>query len=425
MDSNLNLEKNLKRYPLYKMFAWDLLFYYAIIFIFLLKVKNLSASQIFFADAFYPIFKFIFQFFCIGMTDIIGKRKSILFGNIFINIALILIILCKNINGLILANLLFAIGYNLKELCEAPLLNHSITNKEKRREIFSKIDGNASSKFYFFDAICSATSGFLFAFNYYLPMILCFTFSLFGTIIAFTFEEKENQKNIFNVSKHSIKNYFKDLHYVFKHIFKSKRLKSLILYAALFTSLLAVFKTYINSLLVDLHLPDIYFGLLTAAIQIISAFSSKNQNYFHKKYRNRVLTFFAIPLSILIIITGLFVVCNLPTNLICLVIAALIFFYALVKGPFYTLIKRYLNSFVSSSISTKIYAANSMCDSIFRSLTYLFSSYLLSLTTTSFALIILGSISTLIFIFLLDYMKTRVGLNPEKYSAADTQIGLK
>lgn len=53
-------EKNRKIFPIYKMFSWDLLFYYSISFLFLSQAKGLSASDIFLGDAFYAIFKIIF-----------------------------------------------------------------------------------------------------------------------------------------------------------------------------------------------------------------------------------------------------------------------------------------------------------------------------------------------------------------------------
>ena len=31
MEDNSNLQKNIKKFPIYKMFAWDLLFYYAML----------------------------------------------------------------------------------------------------------------------------------------------------------------------------------------------------------------------------------------------------------------------------------------------------------------------------------------------------------------------------------------------------------
>ena len=48
---------NMKLFPIYKMFAWDLLFYYAISFLFLTNVKSLSASEVVLVDvSFYTFF---------------------------------------------------------------------------------------------------------------------------------------------------------------------------------------------------------------------------------------------------------------------------------------------------------------------------------------------------------------------------------
>ena len=45
-----NKKHNLKLYFLYKAFSWDLLFYYAISFMFLNAYKGLTAAEIIFAD---------------------------------------------------------------------------------------------------------------------------------------------------------------------------------------------------------------------------------------------------------------------------------------------------------------------------------------------------------------------------------------
>ena len=65
---------NRKLFPIYKMFSWDLLFYYSIIFIFFVQTKGFTASEIMFADAFYPVAKFIFQVPCVNIVDKFGKR---------------------------------------------------------------------------------------------------------------------------------------------------------------------------------------------------------------------------------------------------------------------------------------------------------------------------------------------------------------
>ncbi len=91
----------------------------------------------------------------------------------------------------------------------------------------------------------------------------------------------------------------------------------------------------------------------------------------------------------------------------------------MVKGPYYTLIKRYLNSFSSSSMRPKIYSAMELPYSIIRAIISFACSWFLDFTTTSYVYVILGCIFTVIFIFLLDHMKTTVGLKPEEYSKKD------
>ena len=39
---NERKQKNIKKYPIYRMFAWDLLFYYSIIYLFLTIEKGLT-----------------------------------------------------------------------------------------------------------------------------------------------------------------------------------------------------------------------------------------------------------------------------------------------------------------------------------------------------------------------------------------------
>ena len=81
--------------------------------------------------------------------------------------------------------------------------------------------------------------------------------------------------------------------------------------------------------------------------------------------------------------------------------------------------QRYLNSFSNPNINTKIFAIDSLLYNLGRVVLSLFTSFLLTITTTSYALIIIGCLFFTIFTFLLEYMKTKVGLKPEEYSKED------
>ena len=56
-DEMKKKQKNVKLYPKYKMLSWDMLFYYAIIFLFFTETKGISAADVLLAESFYPLFK--------------------------------------------------------------------------------------------------------------------------------------------------------------------------------------------------------------------------------------------------------------------------------------------------------------------------------------------------------------------------------
>lgn len=73
--------RNAKLYPIYKMFSWDLLFFYSIEFLFYTITKKVSASEILIINGFYLLFRILMQVPAVAVTDLLGKRKSIILGN--------------------------------------------------------------------------------------------------------------------------------------------------------------------------------------------------------------------------------------------------------------------------------------------------------------------------------------------------------
>ena len=82
---------NARLYPFYKMCAWDLLFYYAIAFVFLVQTKGMSPAEVMLTDATYPFLKLIFQthslispFYCIMKKTLLRFFKVMTLTNIYI-----------------------------------------------------------------------------------------------------------------------------------------------------------------------------------------------------------------------------------------------------------------------------------------------------------------------------------------------------
>ena len=73
---------NAKLFPIYKMFSWDLLFYYSIIYLFLTQAKNFSASEVLLAESFFTASCLFLQIPIGLLVDKFGKKMSKSKGNI-------------------------------------------------------------------------------------------------------------------------------------------------------------------------------------------------------------------------------------------------------------------------------------------------------------------------------------------------------
>ncbi len=412
-------EKNLKLYIKYKMFSWDMLFYYAIIFLFFTQVKNISASNVLLAEAFYPLFKAVLLLILTVIIEKLGKRKALIIGNIFIALSTLTYIFAVDFYMILLGQFFSAVGFVIKGICETNLLYDSLEKDSKRGARFSKIDGEGSSLYYYIDAITSILSGFMFAINGYLPMIFCLIINIVSIVMSVKFEEVDtlNEKK-----KVKIGTELNELKNSMSSIFKSKRIKNLILFGAIFSGILGALVSLRSSILSDIKLPAQYFGIIFAVLQIISGISAKNQYRFHKKFRNKTLASLSLPVVISCIFIGL--ICSLNLNYkvtICVTILAFLIQY-IAKGPFYTLIKQYMNNFTTSSLRTKITSLYSLLEGLSRSAICFMASFLLKYTNTANTFTILGCIFTVITVLMLDNMKDKVGLKPEEYSENDIKI---
>lgn len=411
--------KNVELYPKYKMLSWDMLFYYAIIFLFFTQIKGISAADVLLAESFYPLFKLLRLIPSTILIDRIGKRKSLIIGNLFITLSTLTYIFSFDFKTILLGQFFSAIGFMIKGICETNVLYDSLEKNEKRGMKFSKIDGKATAMYYYIDGISAVISGFLFTINGYLPMIFCLLINIISVIMSTNFEETENIKEKENIT---ISGEIIDIKKSLKAIFKSPRLRNLLIFGAIFSGILSLLVTLRSSLLSDINVPAQYFGVIFAAFGIISAISAKNQHKIHKKFRNKTLASLSLPVVVSCIILGLW--CNIGldhiTTLVIVLIAFLVQYIS--KGPFYTLIRQYMNNFTTSSLRTKISSSYNLLESLFRSIISFFASFLLRYTTTANTLTIIGCLFTVIIVLMLDNMRKKVGLKPEEYTEKDTKI---
>ena len=402
---------NIKVYKKYRVFSWDLLFYYAIIYLFLTIEKKITPAQVLQFDAFYILFKFITQIPSTLIIQKIGKRKSLILANFVLAIHVLIIMFATNFEMLVFSQVLCAFSFIIKATCETDMLYDSLKHEEKRGVKFAKIDGKSTSLYYYIDAISAAISGFLFVINPYIPMVLCFAISLVTFFMSAKFEEIHEEKG-----KMQIKKEINNIEVSFKNILKSERLKSLLIFNGIFVALIKILQNLRNTVLIEIGMPEQYFGIIFAFLGIVTGIGARNQGRIHKRYRNRTLAFLSLPVAVSGLITGLVLFCNFNYTITTIIILLLFTIQYVVKGPYYVLIKQYFNNFTNSEKRVRIATANNVFENGIASILIFLASWILEIAQIKFTLIILGCIFIITFVLLLDKMKTRVGLKPEEYS---------
>lgn len=409
--------KNAKLYPVYKMFSWDLLFFYSIEFLFYTITKKITASEILIINGFYLLFKIVMQIPAVTISDLFGKRKSIILGNFMLIFYILILIFEPGVISIIIADLIFALGYDIKTIAESNLLYDSVATKGGEG-LYSKLDAKGGSWYYILDGVASLTAGYLFVMNNYIPMVICLLFVVISTIISFGFEdvyEVKKDKNKKIVS--TLKEYQSDLKSSFKFILKSKRMKAYILFQIVLYSLIEIIDTYNNDLLIDIGIPEEQFSIIIAILTLIGGISLSLKRPIEKKFKNRTLSFISLTYIGACIIIG--IVSSAYTNGIIPIILIMLAVQRISTSIWYILETKYLNNFTTEEMRNKITFTYEFIGAIAASTFSILGGLLLNVVSVQNAFLIAGLAGLACMVVVLDYMRTRFGLKPNEYKKED------
>jgi sugar phosphate permease len=179
-----------------------------------------------------------------------------------------------------------------------------------------------------------------------------------------------------------------------------------------------------SSLFKEMQIPEQYFGIIFAILQITSAYCSRRQEKLQDKFKNRTLTVIGLPTVFSILMIGFLASLG---NSIMVTIPIIILFMVqhALRGPYYSIINKYINNFTNRSVRAKITTLKNLAYNIITVVITLLSSLLIKISTTATTFIILGCILCIITILLLDFMRDKVGLKPEQYSKEDTKYAVR
>lgn len=411
--------QNAKIFPIYKMFSWDLLFFYSTQYLFYTNVKGITAGEILKLDAFFPLFIIFMQLPATICADLLGRRKSLIVGNVIMILYIFLLMILPGVVGIFIANIIYAFGYSLRGIQATNILYDSTATKGGEG-LYAKINGKGATGYYILDGIASLTAGYLFVINGYLPMIICLAFTIIATIISTRFKDIYENKLEENEISNKIKEYKKDFKISIKNIITSKRLRALLIFMGIFNALITITGTYKGSTLTELQVKPETFSMINAIFTFIAGIATTFQDKIHKKFRNRSFTFLAMIFITSIILIGILLYMNIPNILP--IILILLAIRSITMSNYYVLSERYAKNFSTPKTRTRISFATEFTTNIIEAIMVFFAGVLLDGTNIRFATLFIGLIFLIIFILILDYMRTRVGLKPEEYDKKDIEL---
>lgn len=406
-------KRNMKLFSAYNRIACDYLFYYTIDFLFLTQIKDISAANVVLLSSIQSIFGILLQIPTNIIIEFLGRKNSIILGNIINCLYMVIFITCSSFFDLVIAKFLSALAFAIKGIAEPSLLNSSIPASKYKSNIFARINAKGLSGYYVLGGISKIIAGYLFIINGYLPMVCSLVILIIVALMSIFFIEPI--KKGINKEKVVIKQ-IEDIKEGFKYTLKSERLKALIISASLLASICSITLSYRTSLLQDINLSSFYIGIISAFLSFVSAYASKKQNEFHQKRRNKSIITIAFMLCISTIVAG---IAGIRAEKIKILLVVIIISYIISKfahGMYYTIMNRYFRNFTNSKIDTKVFAVKNLCTSICSAVMGIIASFLLDKMSTAYCMIIVGIVFTILFILTERYMKTRVGLKPEEYS---------
>ena len=414
--------KNAILYPIYKMVSWDLLSFYSIEFLFYTMTKGITASQILIITSIYIFFKILLQIPAVAISDYIGKRKSMILGNFTVLIYIILLMISPNIWCIIIARFFGAFGYDIKTIAEGNLLYDSVATRGGDG-IYTKIDSRGSSAYYILDTILSLIAGYLFVINNYIPIYICIVFLIIAIILSFKFKyihRGEAQKSQIAFSEF-LKGYKEDISNSFKFIKRSNRMRSYIIFAAVFYGIIKMMSTYQSNLLTSVHVSEEQFSMIYAVLSLVAAISVRYSKRVQKELKNKTLTFLSLSYIFSIILSGAVSVIfsnNLALPLI-------LIFHTVMKmcdSQWWVTEYTYLKNFTNSKSRTKISFTYELIQGIAATIMAFIGSIILNNLQIQYATILVGIAFLAGMIVILDYMRTRIGLKPEEYTKEDIEF---
>lgn len=410
-------KRNMKLFPTYKALSWDYIFFYTVNFLFLTQVKNINPADIVLIDSFYYIFAMFSQIPATVIIEFLGRKNSIILGNIINCLYMVFILYSQNLFNLVIAEILSATSFAIKESAEPSLLNESIPPTKLKSKIFAKLSQKGATGYYIINSIATIIAGFLYEINPYIPILLSLAVLVITTVLSICFIEPitKKKKSVEKIEQ------WKEIREAFQFVLKSERVKSLILFSAIVRGITSILANYEVSMMEELEISVSYLGIMFSVLGIIAGIASKKQEKLHQKFHNKTLSILGFVITGSCFLSGILGILTEEYKIIVGIIFGLYSMKYIASALYEPLMEKYLSNFTNEEIDTKIYTANNFFKGIAGAIAGILAAFLLDRMKTAYCMIIVGVIFGILMILINQFMKKRVGLKPEEYSKEEVK----
>ena len=419
-------KQNAQIFPIYKMFSWDLLFFYPIQFLFYTITKGINTSQILIANSIFLLVKAIAKIPAVHISNKVGSSKSIVIGNCFMVLNIFFLLLVPGFWGVVLANIMMSLAFAFKELGEDELIFDSVATKGGSG-LYSKLSYRGTALYYLFDGVTSLVSGYFFLKNNYLPIYISLAFTIIATLISIGFKDIHPvQKKKITYKRKLIANARKLRHQrrdYFRIVLSSSRLRSFVLFNLVYYSLFLLAGVYVKNVFHDLGISETRYAIVFAITSIVSGFVIIFTKKIEKKFKNKTLTIMSMTYVLSCIIIGI-VTMFFGGKIVIALATFLIMIMSIDRALWYAIKYKYLMNFTVHKERNPITFVFETIGCIGAAITSIIGSILIEFIPASNALTYVSIIFFILLIASILYMRNRFGLKPNKYKKKDIRLGI-
>lgn len=175
---------------LFRVFSWDIVFFYSFNVLFLTQIKGFSEAEIMYTSTVIALIPILFQYPFNILAKKIGALNSVRLGCFCFFAFTIGILIYSNIVLLYLNYVIFAIGsiFLVPNISVLSIKNLKMEGKDSE---FSKIEGRGAAIYYLINAIASIALGYIFEVSPYLTMSFSVMASAVGLLLSFILKDEE------------------------------------------------------------------------------------------------------------------------------------------------------------------------------------------------------------------------------------------